>query len=467
MRARTAILLSALLALAARPARADDKPNVLLIVVDTLRADHLGSYGYARPTSPHLDGLAASGTRFAAARATSSWTAPSVASILTGEYPQNHGVVLPASALPRQLHTIAESFRDAGYRTAAFSANPAFVSPRQGFDRGFGEFYVLHSGFVDSEDEAADVVPGPTGSGKAVKVAAANQVTEQAVDWLGRIDGSQPFFLYAHYFDPHGGYYPPAEYAERFGVSAGSPMLKVDQHRFWKKAKPNAEELSTLRSLYDGEVAFTDAQIGRLLDALPKGRPTLIAMTADHGEEFLEHGGMSHGRTLFEEMLRVPMIFAGAGVKPGVVQQPVIIADVAPTLAEMAGLPPLAGIDGISLAPSVREGQEPPARPLFADETKANKEQEMLHRHAVLSGSQKLLQNMQIGYALFDLGEDPGEQHDLWASSGDRSAALESVLTLRESRKKDFSGWRSRPAPTVALSREDKERMRALGYDPE
>ena len=460
-------LACALVLLAFTPiaAGAVDKPNVLLIVIDTLRADHLGVYGYTRPTSPRLDALAASGVRFANARSTSGWTAPSVASILTGFYPINHGIELPGARLGPKTPTLALGLRTGGYQTAAYSANPAFVSQRQGFDRGFDEFEVLRAGIADSKEDADVVVGAPTS--KNLKVANAGQVSDASLEWLSRVDTSKPFFLYLHYFDPHGGYYPPPEYAKRFGVSPDSPMLTVKQHEFWSKL-PGPEDLQTLKALYDGEVAFTDHEIGRVLDALPADRPTLIVVSADHGEEFMDHGGMSHGRTLFEEELRVPLIFAGPSVKPGVVVQvPVIIADIWPTLAEMIGLPVPADIDGRSLASSVREGQEPPARTLFADLVKANKRQIMIHRHAVLRGSRKLLQNMTAGYDLYDLGTDPGEQHDLLPQEEERAAPLEMLLTVRESRKKNLTGWRSRPVPTVALSAQDKERMRALGYDPE
>jgi len=447
-------------------AAATEAPNVVLIVIDTLRADHLGSYGYSRPTSPRLDALAASGARFAGARATSGWTAPSVASILTGLYPLKHGVDLPGSRLHPSIPTLAQQFKAAGYTTVAYSANPAFVSPRQGFDAGFGEFYVLHSGVADDKVDT-DIVPGGPTAGKPLKVAEANQVTDQAIEWLGRTDTTaHPFFLYAHYFDPHGGYYPPVKYAERFGVPADSPMLNVEQREFWKKP-PGEKDLHTLVSLYDGEIAFTDAEIGRLLDALPESRPTLIVVTADHGEEFADHGGMSHGRTLWEEMLHVPLIFYGEGVKPGVVlNQGVTIADVTPSILELASLPPLAGLDGESLASGVRNGAEPPSRLLFADMTKAQKGQDMIHRHAALQGSWKLLQNMDASFGMYDLASDPSEREDRLAQERARAQPLETTLAVRDSRKKNLTGWRARPLPTVALSDEDKERMRALGYEP-
>jgi arylsulfatase A-like enzyme len=463
---RSTALLALLLLLFPPCAGAADHPNVVLVVIDTLRADHLGSYGYARPTSPRLDALAAGGVRFAHARATSSWTAPSVASILTGYYPANHGVELPASRLGPAVGTLAQAFQSAGYATAARSANPAFVSPQQGFNRGFEDFQVLQGGVATDDD--VDTVPGDPSSGRKLKVAKADEITASGLAWVSQIDPSQPYFLYAHYFDPHGGYFPPPDYAKRFGVSPGSKMLTAAQRDFWQQKKPDAEELKTLESLYDAEIAFTDHEVGRLLDGLPQSRPTLILVVADHGEEFMDHGGLSHGRTLWEEMLRVPLLVSGTGVKSGVVvQEAVTIVDVWPTLAELAGVPPPPAPDGRSLAPSVRDGTEPAPRPLFADMVRANKTQEMLHRHAVVQGSWKLLQNMPDGYALYDLGTDPGERRDASAAEGEHAQALETMLTVRESRKKNLTGWRRRAAPTVALSEQDKERMRALGYAPE
>jgi len=452
---------------AASPALAgEERPNVLLVVIDTLRADHLGAWGYERPTSPRIDALAASGVRFSEARSTSSWTAPSVASILTGLYPVHHGLQLPTSRLRPNTMQLQQTFANAGYVTAALSANAAFVSVRQGFDRGFSDFRMVHGGPSRDPDDI-DVMPGGPGGGGNVKVANARIVTDSALQWLASAGTDKPFLLYVHYFDPHGGYFPPPEYAARFGVDKDSPMLTVAQQTVWKQIPP-ASQVETLEALYDGEIAFTDAEIGRLLDAMPKDRPLLVVLTADHGEEFLEHGGLSHARTLFEEQLHVPLVFAGAGVAGGrTIERPVSIADVWPTLAEMTGLQVPLGLDGISLAPTLRGGGEPPARTIFADMMKAKPQQDMIHRHAVIDGSWKLLEGMDDGLDLYDLDEDPREKEDVADDEAGRAAALRSLLTQHNPRRAARRAEAPRPAPTVKLSEQDRERMRALGYDPD
>jgi arylsulfatase A-like enzyme len=437
------------------PSRPRPPKGILVLLVDCLRYDHVGMDGAKLPATPSLDATRDESVVFRRAFSVSSWTRPSVPSLLTGLYPTEHGLgdfvtagaKVEAQALSPEVTTLAEGMKAAGYRTALV-AYQAQLSPRFGMDQGF-DFYNNNT-------------------------MGAEKIHRRFLGWLDEEPG-KPFFAYLHYLDVHWPYCPPAETRGKFDPEPD----RIQWCENWRKLRDDIrsgavlltdDDKRALAARYAEELLALDGQIGAFFAELKKRGlwdDTLIVVTADHGEEFLEHGGMSHGRTLFEEMLRVPLIFAGAGVKPGVVHQSVTIADVAPTLAEMAGLAALAEADGISLAGSVREGEEPPARPLFADETKATKDQEMLHRHAVLSGSLKLLQNMQIGYGLFDLGVDPGEQRDLWASSGDRAAGLESMLTLRDSRKKNLTGWRSRPVPTAVLSNEDKERMRALGYDPD
>jgi arylsulfatase len=378
-----------------------------------------------------------------------------VASILTGLLPEAHGVELPRARLRPETPTVAEAFRAAGYATIAYSANAAFVSPRQGFDRGFDAFFMLHGGPPAREDEP-DVLPDGTAGGM-LKLANAAQVTGAALGWLAAREGDRPYFLYVHYMDPHAGYYPPPEYAKRFGVPLDSPLLTSAQKQYWK-GTPDSATLRALEALYDAEVAFTDAEIGRLLDGLPSGRPALIAVTSDHGEEFMEHGGMNHARTLFQEQLHVPLLVAGAGVGAGVVvRQPVSIADVWPTLAELAGLPPPAGIHGRSLAAAARGAGEPAARPLFADLRPAREAQNMLHRHAAIEGSWKLLQDRSRGFALHDLAADPLEKRDLYDPALPVARSLRALLEARAT---------AAPPPLVApLDEADKERMRALGYD--
>ncbi len=443
-------------------------PNVVLIVVDTLRADHLGAYGYARPTSPRLDDLAASGVRFATTRSASSWTASSVASIFTGLYPAVHGLEKGDDVLAGDLTTLAERFAANGYATAGFSANAAFVTTEQGFAQGFDEFRVLH-GEPLRFDSREDKIPLDALWKTWAKVASADVVTDAGLTWLEQHGSRAPYFLYLHYFDPHAGYFPPSPYRERMGVAADAPLVGPGQWDFWMlstKFGASPEQLAMLRQLYDGEIAFVDDEIGRLVATLDRrGDHPLIVVTSDHGEEFGEHGGLQHGATLFEEQLRVPLIVTGPRIPKGaVVDTPVSLVGLAATLGELAGLagsatpPPQPSFAGL-IEPGASSDEQSVAgrtEAMFADldAVKAR------HRDAIVDGRWKLIRSVDEQRHLYDLLADPGETQDLAAtdtSDGDRLA------TMLDDRARLAASIRIAPA-TVPDSALRRARLKALGY---
>ena len=296
-----------------RPAR----PNVLLITIDTLRWDRLGSYGAAHNPTPVLDRLAARGTRFETAIAHVPLTAPSHASILTGLTPVRHGVRDNGAFVLTEKITLASTFRAAGYATGAFVS---------GFplDRRFG----FAAGFQTYDDR----LPGSDGPGRAAYTERrADDTTERALAWLAASAGNRPsssgaappWFLWIHYFDPHAAYDPPQP---------------------WKGKMPTA---------YDGEVAFVDDQIGRLFGKLAQmgaESQTIVAVTADHGESLGAHNEETHGVFIYDATLRVPLIVAGPGISAGSV--PKVVGrgvDVMPTLVDVAGLQVPEHLDGRSL----------------------------------------------------------------------------------------------------------------------
>jgi arylsulfatase A-like enzyme len=460
--ATPARLLAALLVLAGLASlRTVVRPSVLLVVVDTLRADHLGCYGYARPTSPNLDALAARGVRFAEARSASSWTGASVATILTGLYPAVHGLERYTSALSPALVTMAEGFREAGYETAAFSANPAAVVPEVGFGQGFGRFDVLHGPEV-GPTEGLDVVPGDPLLKTRVLVATADVVTDAALAWI-RTHARAPFFAYVHYFDPHAGYFPPPEYAARFGVAPHAPMAGKAQWPVIARRRvplfPGV--LTTLVALYDGEIAFTDAEVGRLLAGVGDAvrSPTLLVVTADHGEEFGEHGGLQHGYMLWEEQLHVPLILAGAGVPShGVVETPVSLVDLWPTIADLTGLEAVPDAAVRSWRGLIAGRPGGPAPPLYADlESDGG-----AHTRAEMDGRWKLLRNTDGTVSLYDLAADPAERHDLRVREPERARALAERLQARDAAAR-VARAHAEPG-AVPLSAARRARLKALGY---
>ncbi len=442
-------------------------PSVVLIVIDTLRADHLGSYGYDEPTSPRLDALAREGARFANARATSSWTLPSVASMLTGLYPAAHGAERNNAALATEVDTLPEAFQDAGYLTAAISANPAFVTPLQGFAQGFGEFTVKHGRVSDPGRHSGDTTPSDPWLQSMVEVATAEEITASALAWVAGHDHvPSPYFLYVHYFDPHAGYFPPPEYATRFGVAEDDPIRGDAQWPLLLTSKAPADPRDTAKlvQLYDAEIAYTDAQVGALLDGIRARtkRPTYFIVVSDHGEEFGDHGGLLHGRTLYDEVLRVPLLVVGPGIAPGhVVQGPVSLVGLWPTLADLVGLRPPPRPDGASFASLARGGKPDRSQNVFADLGVRFQNDDPVHRRAVMNDMWKLL----IGPThkvpqLFDMLVDRKETVD--APDPEPRQMLRAVLTTHDTMSRQArAAW---PPERIELTRERRDRLKALGH---
>ncbi len=305
-------------------------PNVVVLVVDTLRRDALGRYRRDRATSPHLDEFFRRCTVFERAFATAPWTHPSTGSLLTGLLPADHGLGTATLGLSRfrpGIRLIAERFKDAGYRTGAVSNN-LIVSPDEGFARGF-----------DCFDTRTFDVP---------QVYGARRVTTYAREWLN--EGDAPFFLYVHYFDPHDRYQAPPPHTHRFvdtDPAVESTILAGRVNPTRKRMfddgvrtdfTPDQRDMDHLRGLYDGEVAYTDLWIARLIDSLPLEN-TVVVVTSDHGEEFLDHGYLKHGQGLYNELIHVPLaMYLPDRSKPRTVVSPVSLIDVAPTVLGAVGL---------------------------------------------------------------------------------------------------------------------------------
>jgi len=335
-------------------------PNILLIVVDTLRADHLQPYGYARATTPNMQELLARrGVVVERAYAPSPWTIPSVASLLSGRWP---GEVLPHTfveelALAPRIPTIASVLRAHGYTTAAVMGNPT-IHPGLGFERGFDGFFA------------------PPSLEEGILRQHAEQVSARAADWL-RAHRGQRTFLYVHFMDPHDPYdnaeivvgRSPFDDPRYAGTITGN-----DIHGLFLGKVPlrdPAADVPHVVALYDAEVHHVDSFLAPLLAAIEPGelRHTLVVLTADHGEELHDHGGWKHGRTLYEEQLRVPLLLRwdgqlAAGTR---LRGPARLIDIAPTIAEAAGAPAPPGWQGRSLLPALRGGSAPSPPALFAE----------------------------------------------------------------------------------------------------
>jgi len=322
-------------------------PNIIFIVMDTVRADHLSSYGYSRPTTPNLDRLAREGVLFENAIAPSSWTLASHASMFTGLLPHQNGADW-AAPLPRGPWTIADVLHSRGYQTAGFAANFDYCQKGWGIARGFDTYVDNSNSF---RHNLADTLLGTALIQPVYQQFCcfdylerqnARRIDQNLFRWFRHLP-SRPFFVFTNYFDCHVPYLTASPYDDRFGKISKELVHKLF-HALQSKDPARvitASERATLIAAYDDRLAFLDQQVGRLLDFLrnsPEGRNTIVIITSDHGEAFGEQGWYSHGYNLYRELLHVPLIIAGPGIPKGVrVQHLVRTRDLFSTVLDFAG----------------------------------------------------------------------------------------------------------------------------------
>jgi arylsulfatase A-like enzyme len=441
-----------------------DRPNLLLVSFDTLRADYLGTYGFPLDTSPHVDALARRGAAFDAMIAQAPWTLPSHFSLLTGLYPDRRLLRydLHPCTIRGDVTMLAEDLEQAGYLTAAFTGG-GYVSAALGFDQGF---HVFESHGTRLEDNLPAVL-----------------------EWLGQHARSR-FFLFLHHFNVHRPYDPPPEVLKRFVHEVPEPCAGVVfREEDTTSGRRNAclahpQGLDYLRGVYAAEVAHADFLFGRVLEALEREgvlERTLVVATSDHGEELMDHGSLDHVKTLYQEVVRTPLVVAGPGVAPGV-RIPELIegVDLRPTLLALLGVRAAAEGDGESLAPllacagdrrsprclaqAARRTALPDPRRAFTatafdrslpklraetDEFKA----------AVLGGGSKLVAlGAEPEELLFDLARDPGELAPLSRAGSGGEALRESLTRWLEAIPDDVFCEASQVSPAT------RDQLEALGY---
>ena len=465
-------------------------PRVILVIsIDTLRADHLGTYGYERFTSPILDAFAAQGVVFEDASSPAPWTLPAHASLLTGRFPASHGVTTVRTGLPAQVPTLASLLARAGYVTAAV-VNSTWLKPEEfGLTREFTRHV-----FVPDD-------PSRRSPNRAV--------TDQAMEWL-RETRSRRLFVFAHYYDVHSDYASEPAYERLFvgpydGIADGTAWqltlanleddyLEMCHQRFdpakctfaaaggqnlidekVERLRFDEADVRHLVDLYDAGIRQFDTELGRLLGFLDEqglSDETLVVVTSDHGEEFMEHGRVDHFLTTYQEVLRVPLILRGPGVPAGLrVAAPVSLVDVVPTVLGLAGAAAPAGLDGVDLSRLWREG-DPLAldeRLVFGEASGGLTFELVVGENyfpiysSVRQGRFKLVHDTKSDRdALYDLAADPREQRDVAAAHPELAARLGGILRAR----RDCEGCGEQPGVPVALPPEDAERLRALGYVP-
>jgi arylsulfatase A-like enzyme len=434
-----------------------DRLNVLLITVDTLRADHVSGYGYPRNTTPNLDAFLETSVHFENAHSNAPWTLPSLASLMTSLHPSTHGCVKFSSRLDPSHLTLAEILQGAGYQTYGIGSH-TFLKAAGGLQQGF-------AGFDDAliRDHK-----------KTDRHVSSQEISNRAIRWLDELDAAgsdaPPWLLWLHYFDPHTAYVEHAGISERFGVE-----LPVD--------------------LYDGEIAFTDHELGRVLDRLARSghdATTLVVFASDHGEAFGEHGLDSHSTNLFGEVTRIPLAIRDPSLGAGRVSIPVESLDVLPTILDLLGLRDLPGLIGLSagdaaasfsgrsLVPAMR-GEALPARAILA-ETEMSRfyvaDSLTLGRWKLIADRSGAIKRSADGnvslrarnvspgppaHYLFDLSADPAERQDI-ADQHHKiveqlRGELDEMLRTATARGRGFETSAER-----SLSVEEREELLSLGY---
>jgi len=371
------------------------KPSLILFVIDTLRGDHLGCMGYAKNVSPGIDRFARHAVVFESAYAQDSWTKASIATILSSLYPQVHGAVGWDDRLPSEVLTLPEVLRSEGYYTAAFVTATSVGSIGLNFEQGFDQFVAMTEDHHDSLTSAAEVMA-------------------RLLPWL-RENKERRFFLYVHLMDPHAPYFPVPPFDTMFDPDYEGDLTGATSGRNSFRKYSSKRDIQHAVSLYDGEIAYADEHFTVFVDELKKYgllESSGIVLTADHGEEFKEHGAWEHGHTLYQELIRIPLLVKFPGMSHGGkrVRQRVRHLDIAPTMLDLAGLDIPDEMQGGSLVPLVAGKVDRVCEEVFSEQ---NLNRDALY--SLISGSYKyvLRTSPRFGQELYDLKNDPSEKENL------------------------------------------------------
>ncbi|MBI5375553.1 MAG: sulfatase [Candidatus Schekmanbacteria bacterium] len=458
--------------------------NIILISIDTLRDDHLGCYGYSRNTTPNIDRLAGKSIIFKNVFAAAPWTLPSHVSIMTSLYPSLHRVSGAKDRIDDTRVTIAEALIRNQYTTAGV-ISVSWLKSFFGFNRGFQEYI---------EDYESKATPNPT----------AESITKKAILLLEELKQSEKFFLFIHYFDVHATYDPPSPYDKIFSPEFSSKKTDISRDDLIQeslrlrspKETISREDLERIIALYDGEIGYVDSQIGVLLNTLDSMgllNKTAIILTSDHGEEFKEHGSMSHGASLYDEVLKVPLILYNPKNTKGIkVQEPVSTIDIAPTILSISGSPiekEFQGIDLMNIVKNNMNNQPHEDRALYSEVNIV--ENEKVAIKAIRKKNNKLIKSYLkadeiqdairktgnkgeffprplIGEEFYDLNADKSEQKNLVNLKEYMGDYLEMKSQLTDwTKNMDMAAsllpW-SAKKETVKLDKKGLNELRSLGY---
>ena len=424
------------------------RPNIILVVIDTLRADHVGCYGYQRNTTSNNDPLARDGEVIKNAISAAPWTMASIASLLTSQYPCVLGLRKQPAMLDSRFPMLSEVLKQYDYTTyGVFTA--ASLSPRLGVSRGFDDYRYR------KKPRRGAVISSP-------------YVTKEAISFLGKSQ-KEPFFLFLHYFDPHYNYilHKQYDYSPPYHGSVESNHSMLD---LWHKLHELSEDdIRYLLALYDSEIAFTDEYIGKLLDELKKQglyEDSIIIVTADHGEEFLERGWLGHTITLHEEMMHVPLIMKLPGYGARVIDSPVGLIDIVPTIYQYMGLKMPDGLEGKAL--DLNRGDSIANRPIFTETfnpQRARPNVRPIAFRSIISGNWKLIYDqIKNSNQVYNLSEDPHERNDLSGQRSEQKRVLKGLLSKWINYVKTKQKVGPVPDESELFTPEERKELESLGY---
>jgi arylsulfatase A-like enzyme len=451
------------------------KPNIILIVMDTVRADHTSLYGYDRDTTPNLRRLAAESTLYRNAISASDWTSPSHASIFTGMYALRHGVRndLPdyrIGKLPKAVPTLPEALSRQGYQTVGIASNTGFLSDSIGFGRGFDSYRLPMPWMIFEQSRYPAVLRWvrrcllPSRKEDEIYLNA-GKITAQTIGALGQLAGREPFFLFLNYMDAHWPYAPPQPFSGRFGA----PSRRMSGHDldglvravdFRERTITDAEQRD-LKAAYDGGIAYLDEQLGILFDALRRAgsyEHTLIIVTSDHGEAFGEKSLLGHGTSVYQDQVRVPLLIKYPGQRKAIEMSALASGvDLYPTVMEAVGAPRESYMAGRPLQLVSTQS----ARAIFTESYPWPQWPDSLRfrrtERAMFRDSWKLILSTSGGQELYDLSTDAGENRNLMGERPEVAAQMGAVL----------SAWQKNLVPVNGPSGVDKDtldRLKSLGY---
>ena len=409
----------------------DSRPHLIFIVTDALRYDHVGANGYYRDTTPELNGwVAGMGVTFRNATSAAAWTFPATAAMMTGRLPVRLSANWNHTTLPAGVPTLAERLAAAGYTTAGFTCAP-FSRANRGLGRGFAVY-----------DDSLALLPLDA-QGQAA------QLNALAQEWLAAWQDADPLFLFLYYFDVHTWYHPPAQYNVRYDATytgALTPAAYRNGEPVVSGALvPTPRDIEHLVALYDGEIAYWDAMLGQMLGFL-RGRGLLdnaaVVVTSDHGDMFGEHGLWTHGNSVYEEVVRIPLLVRYPGITAAglTVDAPAQHIDIMPTLLEWAGAAPVAGLDGVSLS-AVVGGQTVAPRDVFSEVDGVTDPADWAYwlaprdtLHSIRRGDYKFIQHVgqEAADELYRLGPaSPYEQQNVIAAEPKVAAQLRAAVKAK------------------------------------